>query len=102
MISGNYTYTTIASASGDEAGVAAAHGLRLMGYSVRETAAGAATLNLEHGTANSSPVLAAINLAASASETKWFGPQGLPCSSGIWVERLTGSTQVNLITTIQT
>lgn len=100
MISGNYTYTTIASGTGDEAGKAAATGLRLMGLSIRETAAGAATLNIEHGTANSSPVLDAINLAASASVTHWFGPQGLPCDDGIWIERLTGSTQVNLITAI--
>lgn len=100
MIVGNYTYTTIAAATGDEAGLAAATGLRLMGYSVRETAAGAATLNIEHGTANSSPIMAAINLAAAGSVAQWFGPQGLPCDGGIWIERLTGTTQVNLITAI--
>lgn len=98
MISGPFTYTTIAAASGDEAGVAAGAGLRLMGVSVRETAAGVATLNIEHGTANSSPIMDAINLAAAGSITHWFGPQGLPCSGGIWIERLTGTTQVNLIT----
>ena len=102
MISGNYTYTTVAAGTTDEAGIAAAHGLRLMGYSVRETAAAVATLNLEHGTANSSPVLAAINLAASVTKDAWFGPQGLPCEGGIWIERLTGTTQVHLITTVMT
>ena len=102
MISGNYTYTTIAAATGDEAGIAATHGLRLMGYSVRETAAAVATLNIEHGTANSSPKMAVINLAASASDKHWFGPQGLPCEGGIWIERLTGTTEVNLITTVMT
>ncbi len=100
MISGNYTYTTIASASGDEAGVAATAGLRLMGYSVREGAAGVATLNIEHGTANSSPILAAENLAANTSQLRWLGPQGLPCAGGIWIERLTGTTTVYLITMI--
>ena len=100
MISGNYTYTTIAAGTTDEAGLAAAAGLRLLGYTVRETATAAATLNIEHGTANSSPVLGAENLAASASVSRWFGPQGLPCASGIWIERLTGTTQVHLITTI--
>lgn len=99
MINGDYTYTTIAAATGDEAGLAAATGLRLMGYSIRETAAAVATLNIEHGTANSSPVLAAENLAAAGSVVRWFGPQGLPCASGIWIERLTGTTQVHLITT---
>lgn len=99
-LAANYTYTTIASASGDEAGIAATAGLRLMGVSVRETAAGVATLNIEHGTANSSPIMVAFNLAAAGSDMQWFGPQGLPCAGGIWIERLTGSTQVNLITTI--
>lgn len=99
MINGQYTYTTIAAGTGDEAGHAAATELRLMGLSVRETAGAVATLNIEHGTANSSPVLAAINLAAAGSTVLWFGPQGLPCASGIWIERLTGTTQVHLITT---
>jgi hypothetical protein len=102
VISGNYTYTTIAAATGDEAGKAAAHGLRLMGLSIRETAGAVATLNIEHGTANSSPILAAVNLAAAGSIMYWFGPQGLPCEAGVWVERLTGTTQVNLITTVST
>ena len=102
MISGNYTYTTVAAGTGDEAGVAAAHGLRLMGLSVRETAGAVATLNIEHGAAASSPIVDAINLAAAGSITHWFGPQGLPCSSGVYVERLTGTTQVNLITTLMT
>jgi hypothetical protein len=100
MFSTNYTYTTIAAASGDEAGLAPAVGLRLVGVSVRETAAGVATLNIEHGIANSSPIMLPINLAAAESKTLWFGPQGIPCASGIWIERLTGTTQVVLITTI--
>jgi hypothetical protein len=102
VISGNYTYTTVAAGTTDEAGIAAAHGLRLMGYSVRETAAAVATLNIEHGTANSSPKMAVINLAASVTKDAWFGPQGLPCEGGIWIERLTGTTEVNLITTRMT
>lgn len=100
MISGNYTYTTVAAGTGDEAGKAAAHGLRLMGYSVRESAAGAATVNIEHGTANSSPVMAAETLAASTGAVRWFGPQGLPCADGIWIERVAGNTAVFLITMI--
>jgi hypothetical protein len=99
MIVGNYTYTTIAAGTGDEAGIAAAAGLRLMGYSVRETAGSAATLNLCHGT-DGTTVMAPINLASAGSDAQWFGPQGLPCDSGVWVERLTGTSQVILITTI--
>jgi hypothetical protein len=100
MIVGNYTYTTVAAGTGDEAGVAATANLRLMGLSVRETAGAVATLNIEHGTANSSPIMDAVNLGAAGTVTHWFGPQGLPCASGIWIERLTGTTSVHLITTI--
>lgn len=102
MVSGNYTYTTVAAATGDEAGIAATHGLRLMGWSVRETAAGVATLNIQHGAASATPIMAAINLAAAGSASEWYGPQGLPCSGGVWIERLTGTTQVNLITMLST
>lgn len=99
MINGDYTYTTIATGTGDEAGHAAAAGLRLMGYYVRETAGAVATLNIEHGTANGGGVMAGVNLAAAATDHEWFGPQGLPCASGIWIQRLTGTATVFLITT---
>ena len=100
MITGNYTYTTIATAATtDEQGVAAAENLRLMGYFIRETAAAAATVNLCHGTDNT-VIMCPENIAASTVVGRWFGPQGLPVQNGVWVERLTGgSTQVVLITT---
>ena len=101
MISGNYTYTTVATAATtDEQGIAAAAGLRLMGYTIRETAAAVATVNLCHGTSNAT-IIAGENLAASSSVTRWFGPQGLPVDAGVYIERLTGgSTQVILITMV--
>lgn len=97
----NYTYTSVSAGTGDEAGVAAAFGLHLMGYSIRETAAAAATVNIEHGAAGSSPVMDAVNLAASTSASRWFGPGGLPCFNGVFIERLTGTTEVHLITTVK-
>ena len=100
MIVGNYTYTTKAAATADEAGVAAAANLRLMGVSVTEGAAGAAVVNIEHGAANSSPVMVSFKLLASTGKELWFGPQGLPCPNGVWIERISGNTEVNLITAI--
>ncbi len=102
MISGNYTYTTKAANTTDEVGVAAAHGLRLMGISVTEGAAGAAVVNIEHGATTSSPVMVSFKLLASTGKEIWFGPQGLPCSGGVYVERISGNTEVNLITAIIT
>jgi hypothetical protein len=101
MIVGKYTYTTIATAATtDEQGIAAAANMRLMGYMIRETAAAAATVNLCHGTSNTT-IITGENLAASATVSRWFGPQGLPVDAGVYIERLTGgSTQVVLITAI--
>jgi len=101
MIVGKYTYTTVATAgTTDEQGIAAAANMRLMGYSIRETAAAAATVNLCHGTSNTT-IMAAENIEASKSVLRWFGPQGLPADAGVYIERLTGgSTQVILITAI--
>ncbi len=98
MIVGNYTYTTIAANTTDEAGIVPTTGLRLMGYSCRETAGAAATLNLRHGTADTDPIVALINLAAGKSDTQWFGPQGLPVEGGIYVDRLTGESTITLHT----
>lgn len=102
MLIDRMTTTVIASASGDEAGVAAATGLRLMGYSIKEMAAGVATLSLLNGASSGGTALVHVNLAAAGSTVQWFGPQGIPADSGIWVERLTGSTAVILYSKIVT
>lgn len=102
MISGPYTSTTIATAATtDEQGVAAATGLRLMGYTIRETAGAAATVNLCHGTSNAT-IAIAENLASATGVNRWFGPQGIPMPLGIYIERLTGgSTQFHFTTAIE-
>lgn len=102
MISGNWTYTTIAAGTGDEAGIAGATGLRLMGYSIKETAGAVATLLLRHGDAVSDTIFAAENFAAAGSVTRFFGPQGLPVEDGVFIERLTGTTAVTLWTMVST
>lgn len=102
MINENsFTYTTIAAGTGDEVGIAAAAGLRLMGYSIKETAGAVATLLLRHGVVVGGAVMAAENFAAAGSETRWFGPQGIPISGGVFIERLTGTTAVTLWTQVQ-
>lgn len=102
MISGNYTVTNKAAATSDEAGVAAAHGLRLMGYSIAERAASAATVDITHGAA-AGTVIAYENIAASSSTgLRWFGPQGIPVPNGVWIERVSGNTAVSIITMIST
>ena len=94
---GVYTITNKAAATTDEAGIAAAATMRLCGYSIRETAAAAATVDISHGAA-AGTIIMAENLAASTSVFRWFGAEGIPVPLGVWIERLTGTTLVTLIT----
>jgi hypothetical protein len=91
------TATELAAGTGDEQGVAAATPLRLMGFSVRETAAGAATAILRRGTDATGEPLAFVSLASGGAQTEWFN-DGVEADGGIFVERLTGNTHWVLYT----
>lgn len=81
--------------SGDVAVAAAAAGLRLMGFSARETTAAAgAVFNLRHGTAVTDPILVTVTLGANESSREWYGPDGLAAPSGIFLDRVSGTSQV--------
>lgn len=64
----------------------------LLGWSLRESAGSAAvaTVYLEDGDGN---LVAVIELAADASNTQWFGPNGVRCRGGLAVDRQGGSTE---------
>lgn len=102
MLIDQFTTTVVASGTGDEAGVAANTNLRLMGYSIKETAGAVATLSLLNGASSAGTAVAHENFAAAGSVGRWFGPQGIPCSGGVWIERLTGTTAVILYTRLAT
>jgi hypothetical protein len=100
MLLDQFTTTVVAAGTGDEAGVAATPNMRLMGWSIKETAAAVATMSILHGASSAGTALAHLNFAASGSDTQWFGPQGIPCPNGVWLERLTGNTAVVLYTKV--
>lgn len=83
-----------------DAAVAAATGLRLMGYSVRESAgtAAAAALSIKHGaTGAGGTYVARINLAADESERMWFGPDGIDvAANGISIDWEAGTIDVDI------
>lgn len=92
--------TPVATGTGDAAAVAAATGLRLMGYAVRESAGApaVAALNLRHGTLATDPLLVPVELAANGADKQWFGPAGIHCPSGIFVDRVAGETELTIFT----
>jgi len=80
-----------------DAAVAAQAGLRLMGFSAKESAGipAAATFTLVHGaTVGGGTNVAYQNLALSGSNTEWFGPDGIACPDGISIDWLTGQVDV--------
>lgn len=82
-----------------DAAVAAATGLVLMGYSVRESAAAAAvaTVQIVHGaTAAGGTAVVEVELAANESKTQWFGRDGIPVASGISLNVTAGTVDVDL------
>jgi hypothetical protein len=82
-------------AATDEAIAGAATGLRLIGFSARETTAAAvAVFNIRHGTSNAGAILVSVSLGPNESAREWYGPDGIAAASGIWLERVSGTIQV--------
>ena len=82
-----------------DAAVAAAVGLRLMGYSAREAdgTPAAASFNIKHAaTGAAGTVLACVELEASKGDHMWFGPQGLDAADGISIDDIGGTYDVTL------
>lgn len=82
-----------------DAAVAASTNLRLLGYSCKESAAGAAvaTFRIMHGaTVAGGTEVATQELAANASETVWFGDDGIACANGISIDWIAGTVDVTL------
>ena len=81
-----------------DAAVAATPGLRLMGYSSKESAGtpAAATFKIVHGaTGAGGTSLVHINHALSTSSTQWFGPDGIAVPNGLSIDLITGQIDVN-------
>jgi hypothetical protein len=82
-----------------EPAVAAATGLRLTGYSCRESAGtpAVAAFNIVNGaTVAGGTQIAVIELAANASETVSFGDSGIDAANGLSIDVVAGTVDVNL------
>lgn len=64
---------------------------KLLGWSLRESAASAAaaSANIREGSA-SGDIIAVIELAADGSETVWFGDDGVVAYGGIYFDAVAG------------
>lgn len=78
-------------------GAAADSDTRLYGWSIAENAGSpaVATVSIYRGAAaTAANKIATIELAANGSDSEWFGPQGIYCRDGIFVEVVAGSVEV--------
>jgi len=79
----------IAAGSSDVAATGAAG--TLFGWTMAETAGAAATAVVRDGASNAGGAIGYVNLASNESVRDWFGPQGIKITTGVWLERVTGS-----------
>lgn len=94
------TSTFIVSGTADASIAAATPGLRLLGYGVKENAAAAASLIIRHGTSTAGTPLVPMSFGANESVRDWFGPGGIACPNGLFLDRVTGTTEVTIFTVI--
>jgi hypothetical protein len=65
---------------------------RLLGWSVSEEAGAAAKLIIRDGNGTGAPLVGVVSLAAGESNREWFGPDGINITTGIYVDRISGTT----------
>lgn len=94
-VQGDISYDLNAGKSADvDAAVAAAAGLRLMGYAARSAAG--AVFEIVHGaTADAGDAIIPVGLAAAVGETRWLG-EGIPVPNGISLNRASGTFDCTL------
>lgn len=93
---------TLAIAADDDATIAATTGLRLVGYSVKETAGTPAVAEgfiVNGATGAAAGKVACIGLAASTSHTVDLGA-GIACPLGLSIDHISGTFDVVLYTIV--
>lgn len=87
----------LAVAADADAVVAAAAGLRLLGYSVKEVGAAAASFEIVNGaTGAAGALLIPVALVADEVRTVWLGHQGIASAAGLSVDHLAGTFDIVL------
>ena len=71
---------------------------RLLGWTAVESAGtpALATAVIRDGADVNGAPIAYIGLLASGGGSQWFGPQGIVCPNGIFLDRVTGTTTITV------
>ena len=90
-------YVVVPSGTGDVQAIQPNNFLRLCGWSVSEDAGSTAQVVIRDGTsASGNPLVAPINCAPNGFGMWFTSGQGIPCSRGLFVDRISGQTTVVL------
>ncbi|MBL4707108.1 MAG: hypothetical protein JKY48_01530 [Flavobacteriales bacterium] len=78
--------------------VSSAGGLSLVGFSCAESAASpaAASFVIKHGGVSGGTNIIYVELAASSTDTKYFGDSGIACANGISIDWIAGEYDISL------
>lgn len=90
-------YSAAAATADAAAAVAANPRVRILGWSVRESAGtpAVATLRIMRGaTVAGGTTIAFVELAANASAQQWYGPQGIEAQAGLTIDHIAGEYDI--------
>lgn len=90
--------TVVATGTADAQAIAATANLRVHTIIVKESAVtpAAAVVIIRHGTTATDPIVAELDLIANGEKELNFTERGLALASGIFIDRVSGSTQLAL------
>jgi hypothetical protein len=96
------TVTREASGTGDHQTIGATAGLRLMKITAKEDAGtpGLAEFIFRDGTSTAGTAIYFCKLGSSESVRDDFGPDGLPCPNGLFLDRVSGTTDITVFTKV--
>jgi hypothetical protein len=96
------TSTNAASGTADAQMIAATPSLRLVGFTAKENAGSPALAEfiLRNGTSTAGTPVAHVKLGAGESVRDWFGPGGISVAAGVYLDRISGTTDVTIHTVV--
>lgn len=69
-----------------------------MGVMVGDASHGQVHIHLHNGDANNDPIVAMVHPANGNHDTIWFGPNGIACPDGVYIDVITGTPLGSVLT----
>lgn len=63
----------------------------VLGVVITDEAAGSIRIHVHNGTDNTGPHVAALGANSGAQDTVWYGPNGIHCPDGVYIDVMSGT-----------